>query len=120
MRTDEAFVTYHIANILSAAPQCVGLTLIVNADQERLLANVAPIILGILTVGKLLDMGLLAMRMVLLGLLVLLLVLRLPIWLLIVLVLLVLVLLVRVLPRTHLDKCDARVVEEKLVSEVGM
>ena len=45
-------------------------------------------------------MGLLAMRMVLLGLLVLLLV-----W----------ILLVRILPRTHLDNCDARIVEEKLV-----
>ncbi len=48
-------------------------------------------------------MGLLAMRMGLLGLLVLL------------LVLLVFVLLVRILPRTHLDNCDARIVEEKLV-----
>ncbi len=61
-------------------------------------------------------MGLLAMRMVLLGLLVLLLVLRLPIWLLIVLVL---ILLVRILPGTHLENCDVRIIEEKLVSEIG-
>ena len=48
-------------------------------------------------------MGLLAMRMLLLGLLVLL------------LVVLGLILLVRVLPRSHLDNCRARIVEEKLV-----
>ena len=48
-------------------------------------------------------MGLLAMRMGLLRLLVLL------------LVLLVLVLLVGILPRTHFDNCDARIVKEKLV-----
>ena len=97
--TDEVFVTYHVANVLSATSQCVGLTFIVDADQESFLANVASVVLGILTVGKLVDVGLLAMRMVLLGLLVLLLVL---------LVLLGLILPVRVLPRTHLDDCEAR------------
>ena len=49
-------------------------------------------------------MGLLAMRMVLLGLLGLLLVL-----------LLVWILLVRILPRTHLDSCDARIVEKLVI-----
>ena len=78
----------------------MGLTFIVDANQEGLLANVASIVLGILTVGELVDMGLLAMRMVLLGLLVL---------------LLVLVLLVWILPRTHLDSWCSRIVEEKLV-----
>ena len=77
----------------------MGLTFIVDADQESLLANVASVVLGILTVRKVVDVGLLAMRMVLLGLLVLLLVL---------LVLLGLILPVRVLPRTHLDSCVLR------------
>lgn len=90
---------YHVTNVLSATSQCVGLTFIVDTDQKSLLANVASIVLGILTVGILVDVGLLTMRMVLLGLLVLLLVL---------LVLLRLILSVWVLPRTHLDNCVAR------------
>lgn len=61
------------------------------------------VVFGILTVGELIDVGLLAMRMLLLGLLVLLL-----IGLLVLLILLSLALPVRVLPRTHLDDCDRR------------
>lgn len=87
-------VSYHIANVLSATPQCVCLSFIVDADQERFLANVASVVLGVLAVGELLDMGLLAVWMVLLlGLLGLLLVL---------LVLLRLVPPVRILPGIHL------------------
>ena len=107
---DADCITYHIANILSATLQCMGLTLIVNTNQERLLANVAPIVLGILAVRELVDMGLLTMGMLLLGLLVLLLGL-----LILLLILLVLILLVGVLPGAHLDDCDLKVVRGEVV-----
>lgn len=115
---DEVYLTYHIANILSATSQCVGLTFIIDTDQERLLANIASVILGVLTVGELVDMGLLAMRVLLLGLLAMrVMLLGLLVLLLVLLVLLRLALPIRILPRTHLDNCDSRTVEEKLASE---
>jgi len=53
----KAWITHHVLDILSTTLKGVRLTLVVDADEEGLAADIAPIVLGVLGVGVLLWLG---------------------------------------------------------------